>query len=210
MIASGSERVLDRIAVSEANKSREVSRSSEAALTAALLELLTEAQAAVEHDDQAARMCLARATALVLANQDRNDALQVSAIADRGGFPRWQANRLVAYIEENLHRTMSTGEFLALTGISAGHFFRSFKATFGEPPFAYIAKRRIKRAQELMLTTSETLCQIALDCGLCDQSHLTRLFRRLAGTTPKAWRRENANRALDATSSRGNPGLSSG
>jgi AraC-like DNA-binding protein len=44
----------------------------------------------------------------------------------------------------------------------------------------------------MMLTTTEPLCRIALDCGLCDQSHLTRLFRRVVGTTPNAWRREYA------------------
>jgi AraC-like DNA-binding protein len=44
-------------------------------------------------------------------------------------------------------------------------------------------------AQGLMLTTAETLCAIALRCGLSDQSHFTRLFRRVVGETPYAWRR---------------------
>jgi AraC-like DNA-binding protein len=44
-------------------------------------------------------------------------------------------------------------------------------------------------AQGLMLTTGETLCAIALRCGLSDQSHFTRLFRRIVGETPYAWRR---------------------
>jgi len=46
-----------------------------------------------------------------------------------------------------------------------------------------------------MRTTSEPLARIALDCGLCDQSHLTRQFRRLVGMTPRAWRREQARLA---------------
>jgi AraC-like DNA-binding protein len=40
-----------------------------------------------------------------------------------------------------------------------------------------------------MLTTSESLSQIALACGLADQAHLSRRFRQVTGTTPGAWRR---------------------
>jgi AraC family transcriptional regulator len=161
-------------------------------LSAALLRLLNAAEAAVDCDRQSARVCLERATALLLADQDRGGAPRATKMVCRGGLPRWQANRLVAYIDANLGAPISTRDLIGLAGVSAGHFFRTFKVTFGEAPCAYIAKRRIVRAQELMLTTNEPLCQIALDCGLCDQSHLTRLFRRIVGTTPRAWRHEYA------------------
>jgi len=44
-------------------------------------------------------------------------------------------------------------------------------------------------AQSLMLAGREPLCAIALRCGLSDQSHFTRVFRRIVGETPYAWRR---------------------
>jgi hypothetical protein len=40
-----------------------------------------------------------------------------------------------------------------------------------------------------MRTTQEPLSQIAVACGLCDQAHLCRVFRRLIGMSPSAWRR---------------------
>jgi AraC-like DNA-binding protein len=43
-----------------------------------------------------------------------------------------------------------------------------------------------------MLTTCESLSQIALACGLADQAHLCHCFRRVTGTTPAAWRRNFA------------------
>jgi AraC family transcriptional regulator len=168
---------------------REQGRESEYSLTATLLELLTVAQSQVELDRRAAQAYLSRATALLHANLARENLATPSF---RGRLPRWQAKRLAAYIEEHLDRSISSEDLAALIGISAGHFFRSFKATFGRAPFAYIAQQRIERAQRLMLTTNRPLCQIALDCGLCDQSHLTRLFRRIVGTTPSEWRREYA------------------
>lgn len=209
--------------------------ASEAALSAALKDLLAAAQAALGRDRQAAQVRLARATEFLRADLDRsglpgsrNGAPAVAAegsygpgadaghasggarsgspraagTAFRGGMPRWQVNRLVAYIDGHLGRPISSADLAALTGMSTGHFFRTFKATFGEAPFAYIARRRVERAQELMRTSSEPLCQIALQCGLCDQSHLTRLFRRIVGVTPRAWRREHARRWAGRTPGR--------
>ena len=42
---------------------------------------------------------------------------------------------------------------------------------------------------QMMVETDEPLCQIALACGLCDQAHLSRVFRRRHGVSPGAWRR---------------------
>jgi AraC-like DNA-binding protein len=41
-----------------------------------------------------------------------------------------------------------------------------------------------------MLSSGAPLSQIALDCGLCDQAHFTRVFRRIVGMNPSIWRRE--------------------
>lgn len=158
-----------------------------------LFDLLAAAHAAVDQDRAIAQSCLARAIALLTA--DRNASTDPKdEVRARGQLPRWQARRLAAYIDEHLGAPIDSAALMAITGASAGHFFRTFKATFGEAPFAYIAKRRIERAQLLMLTTGKPLSEIALECGLCDQSHLTRLFRRQMGVTPRTWRREYAGR----------------
>jgi len=75
--------------------------------------------------------------------------------------------------------------------LSAGHFCRAFKRSLGVAPVAYIAGRRVACAQHLMLATDEPLSQIALACGFYDQAHLTRVFRRYAGTSPHDWRRRH-------------------
>jgi AraC-like DNA-binding protein len=54
---------------------------------------------------------------------------------------------------------------------------------------AAVIRRRVERAQGLMLSTDAPLSAIALDCGLADQAHLSRLFRRIVGESPRAWRR---------------------
>jgi AraC family transcriptional regulator len=171
-----------------ATGAREPNRRGEVVLAATLLELLTVAQSKVVVDRPAAQACLSRATALLAASLERSTGPRAD-IAFRGGLPHWQAQRLRTFIEENLQQPIRSPDLIALTGLSPGHFFRTFKETFGQAPFAYIARRRIERAQQMMLTTDHSLSQIALDCGLCDQSHLTRLFRQRVGMTPGEWRR---------------------
>ena len=76
-----------------------------------------------------------------------------------------------------------------LVRLSTSHFCRSFKVSVGDTPHAYIMRRRLERAQAMMLESTESLSQIAAACGLADQAHLTRLFRRYTGQTPFNWRR---------------------
>jgi AraC-like DNA-binding protein len=55
------------------------------------------------------------------------------------------------------------------------------------------ARACVARALDLLLLTAEdSVCQISLACGMCDQAHLTRVFRRVVGESPTAWRRLHA------------------
>src|SRR5690606_28047073 len=92
-------------------EARGQSRQSEVALAATLLELLTMAQSKVELDRQAARACLSRATALLSADLERAGAAKPES-AYRGKLPRWQAKRLMAYIEENLDRPIRSADLI--------------------------------------------------------------------------------------------------
>jgi AraC family transcriptional regulator len=107
----------------------------------------------------------------------------------RGGLPTWQTRRIIAHVEANLSRRIPIQELARLLNLSASHFCRAFKCTFGASPREYVLHRRIEVAQGLMLTTSESLSAIAVLCGMCDQPHFTRSFHRIVGQTPYLWRR---------------------
>jgi transcriptional regulator GlxA family with amidase domain len=73
--------------------------------------------------------------------------------------------------------------------LSVSQFSGAFRRSVGEPPARYLRRYRVKRAQEMMLLTGESLATIAVDCGFADQSHFTRIFSRMVGVSPAAWRR---------------------
>ena len=106
----------------------------------------------------------------------------------RGGFATWQSRRLAANVDANLAGKIVIKDLAASLNISVGHFCRAFKHTFGMPARNWIRHRRIELAQGLMLTTGASLSEIALSCGMSDQSHFTRSFRRVVGETPSSWR----------------------
>ena len=119
----------------------------------------------------------------------------VEAQVVRGGLPAWQMRRVIAHVEANLSRRISVEELARLLCLSASHFCRAFKCTFGYSPHAFLMRRRMERAQGLMLKTNAPLAQIALDCGFADQAHLSRRFLQFTGECPSSWRRARASGA---------------
>jgi AraC family transcriptional regulator len=107
----------------------------------------------------------------------------------RGGLAAWQLQRVLHFIHENLSQPITVEAIAAIAGQSAGHFHRVFKRSLGTSVHLYVMFRRIEMAQQLMVNTSEPLSMIAVSCGMCDQSHLTRWFTRVSGESPNRWRR---------------------
>ena len=115
--------------------------------------------------------------------------LAVVGVATRGGLAPWQVRRVTDHIEEHLSSTIRLQDLAGIARLSHSHFCRAFKESLGHPAHAYVMRRRVHRAQGLMLTTTEPLSQIAALCGMADQAHFCKLFRRLVGESPNAWRR---------------------
>ena len=156
-------------------------------LANSLVQLLETAKQDLERDRQAAKASLAKASSILQSEIDRRSGANGSAT---GGLAGWQIARVRAFIDKNLHSTIHTKDLSAVARRSAAHFARSFKQSFGESPHAYVMRRRLEKACHLMMTSSESLSQIALSVGFSDQSHLCKRFKQALGQSPSNWRRE--------------------
>lgn len=121
-----------------------------------------------------------------LVSADRGDEGEK---AGKGGLSLWQQKRLDQFIEGALEDELPLAAAGQVAGLSASHFARAFRVSFGAPFHRYVTRRRVERACRLMLTTDIALSEVALGCGFADQAHFCRQFRAAMDETPNSWRR---------------------
>ncbi|QCG95408.1 MULTISPECIES: AraC family transcriptional regulator [unclassified Azospirillum] len=172
-------------------------------LTAAADWLLRVANDMLAPDRQSVEHCLSLALARLQRTGDEHrhdrdvpdDAGHKTRLAKtelaKAGLAAWQVRRVTTYIDDHLASSIRNRDLAAAAKLSCGYFCQAFKDSFGCPPHAYIVRRRVERAKELLETTTTPLSQIALDCGFSDQSHFSRIFRRVAGEAPRLWRHKH-------------------
>lgn len=166
-----------------------------------IAELLEPLREALRDERGDASSRLARATTLL-------GIAEARAVGDRRadrppGLSPSQLRRVLEHIEANLESSLRNDELAIVAGLSCYHFNVAFRQSVGESPHRHLIRRRVERAQWLMKSTQASLSEIAAACGLADQAHLTRLFRKHTGESPAAWRRAHSEAAsVDAA-----PGL---
>ena len=113
----------------------------------------------------------------------------LQTLTARGGLAPWQERRAKEILEANLSGDIPVTQLARECSLSTGHFSRAFKVTTGIAPHQWLLNRRIENAMRLLRNRQLSLAEVALTCGFSDQSHFTRVFTRLSGTSPGAWRR---------------------
>ena len=165
------------------------SESTVQQLQSLVAELFTALSSTLNDERDSAEDSLSRAAAML----QTVDAPRTPASPEhKGGLAPWQVRKVAAHIESNLDRALRSCDLAKLVRLSPAHFSRTFRDSFGCSPLDYVMRRRMEHAQGLMLSTDTPLAQIALDCGLCDQAHFSRSFRRVVGESPRVWRRARA------------------
>ena len=163
-------------------------------------ELIETMAEALSKDRETARECVRHASAALLSCAREAEEFMDAAFIEpheqrmyRGGLAPWQVRSVTTYIDANLSASLSCEALARMARLSVSYFARAFKCTFGYTPHVFLMRRRLERAQGLMLKTNAPLAQIALDCGFADQAHLSRLFMRFTGERPASWRRARAS-----------------
>jgi AraC family transcriptional regulator len=106
-----------------------------------------------------------------------------------------QMRRVRDFVQDHLSQDLSLEALAEQTGFSAYHFARLFRQTTGESPHQFVLHQRIERAQRLLKEKDLPLVHVALESGFASQSHLTQVFKRYLGLTPRAYRQHLSIRA---------------
>jgi AraC-like DNA-binding protein len=92
-------------------------------------------------------------------------------------------------MEANLLEDIRLPELAGVTGLSPSRFARAFKISMGLTPHRWLVEQRIHRAKRLMAKNGKSISVAAHLAGFASQSHFTKAFRRVTGTTPALWLR---------------------
>ncbi len=102
--------------------------------------------------------------------------------------PVWEA---LERIEESLlgSESFSVAALARQLGVSPDHFTRLFKEATSWSPLEYFQMRRVHHACKLLLDPEAKISDIAYRLGYADAAHLSRVFKRFRGTSPREYRR---------------------
>ncbi len=99
-------------------------------------------------------------------------------------------SKAISYIKNNLSADLSLEAISRLVGFSPIHFHNVFKASTERTLREYVEEKRIRKAENMLLTTDFTLAEIAYECGFSSQSYFNYAFKRKNGKTPRAYAKE--------------------
>lgn len=106
---------------------------------------------------------------------------------DRSALSVQCFDRAIQYIEAHLPQPLRMAELASAAGCSPRQLSRAFRQRKGKLPHEYVIERRVQRASMLIAAGELRLAQIATEVGFADQSQMTKMFRKVLGTTPGRW-----------------------
>jgi AraC family transcriptional regulator len=101
-----------------------------------------------------------------------------------GQLDRAVVDQIAEFVDEHMSDQLTLDDLAAQASLSAFHFARAFKRSTGLAPHQFVTMRRMERAKTLLLSTGQSVPQIAHTLGYLNVSHFRRLFRRCTGYLP--------------------------
>ena len=109
------------------------------------------------------------------------------SVASEKQPPAW-LGRVVEKLSEEFTENFSTEDLAAEAGVHPVHLAAVFRQFYRETMGEYVQKLRVAHASQMLLDREVPLAEIAYSSGFSDQSHFTRIFKRVVGVTPGAFR----------------------
>lgn len=102
-------------------------------------------------------------------------------------------SEVLSYIENNLTQNVEIKTLAKLMNLNNVYFSNIFSKAFGLPPIQYIIKKRLEKAQLLLINSSAKIKDIALECGFENNMYFSRVFHQKMSMTPEQYRKFYTN-----------------
>lgn len=98
------------------------------------------------------------------------------------------AKRTLAFMHQHYARDLAREEIAAGIGVNEDYLTRVFGRELGISPWDYLTRYRIARARELLHSSLDSVSAIGRRVGFPDPAYFSRVFRRVTGMSPSAYR----------------------
>ncbi|MCB1024760.1 MAG: helix-turn-helix domain-containing protein [Acidobacteria bacterium] len=145
--------------------------------------LITKVSDEMEFDDDVSALALESLLTEAAVEMYRN-----FSEVRQSSSPDW-LKHTVEYIHANYSDNLSLGQIASVSNVHPVHLSRVFRNTYHCTVAEYIRGLRVRSARDLLLRSDMTLAQIAVHVGFADQSHFTKIFKRLTHHTPAQFKK---------------------
>ena len=97
---------------------------------------------------------------------------------------------MISFIQENFSEKLTLEDIADSAAVSTRECLRCFKSSIRQSPMDYLIEYRVRTAKKMLETTDLSITDIALRCGFNSNSYFRKLFHRICGKTPNAYRKE--------------------
>lgn len=97
-------------------------------------------------------------------------------------------DNVVDFMHRNLGEKLSLKDLANIAGMSPNHFGVLFRKRYENTPIDYFNRLKIQKASELLTTTNLRISEVGEMLGICDPYYFSRLFKRIMGVSPRAYR----------------------
>jgi len=95
--------------------------------------------------------------------------------------------RTIEYIKESYSLDLTHTQLAEMAGLSLRHYSRLFLKLTGKGPIEYLIEQRLNRAGQLLLTSGDTIQEIAVSVGFRDPFHFSRSFKQHMNVSPRLY-----------------------
>ncbi|HEX2131402.1 MAG TPA: substrate-binding domain-containing protein [Actinophytocola sp.] len=94
----------------------------------------------------------------------------------------------VAFLHQHYHHQITRRQVAQAAGVSEDYLSRTFNRELGVSPWDYLNRLRVERAKERLRETDDSVQVVARRVGFHDRAYFSRMFRKLTGVPPQAYR----------------------
>lgn len=118
----------------------------------------------------------------------RNDTRGL--LADQDRVERIRLKPVLDYVETNIDDRIAVEDACKLANMSYYYFVKFFKKIMGLSFTEYVNFRKIKRAEQLLLTRDMSVTEVGDQIGMANMAHFYKMFKRFNGCSPKEFQRK--------------------